>query len=271
MGKKLSKAPVYYTVAQVQFNPVLDLDSYLPAIQSRMRDEHFSDYRPELSQRLVLHAGGEEGHTLLPTVAAQSRYLFGNIAERSNFILESNSFSYQTTEYDTFEAFMATFLKGLTIINDTLHLDFVERIGLRYLDAVFPMNTNETLRDYLVPEVLGLSGHAKETLRHSVSETISVTESSQLVTRVLIRNSRIGLPMELAQYAPTIDPYFTQEDRLHAIIDTDTYTTHRDAFDLTQIRNKLESLHEKITASFAATVTDNARAAWANIEEDIWK
>ena len=37
MGKKLANAPVYYTVAQVQFNPILNLDSFLPAIQAKMR------------------------------------------------------------------------------------------------------------------------------------------------------------------------------------------------------------------------------------------
>ena len=34
MGKKLTNAPVFYTVAQVQFNPVLDLDGYIAPIQS---------------------------------------------------------------------------------------------------------------------------------------------------------------------------------------------------------------------------------------------
>lgn len=52
MGKKLSNAPVYYTVAQVQFNPVLDLDSYVPAIQAKMRDAHFPDFKKEVFQRL---------------------------------------------------------------------------------------------------------------------------------------------------------------------------------------------------------------------------
>ena len=44
MGKKLTNAPVYYTVAQVQFNPVLDLDGYIPAIQSKMREAHFPGF-----------------------------------------------------------------------------------------------------------------------------------------------------------------------------------------------------------------------------------
>lgn len=69
MGTKLSNAPVYYTVAQVQFNPVLDLDGYIPAIQSKMREAHFPDYKKEIVQRLVLPFGNaEQGQMAAPTV-----------------------------------------------------------------------------------------------------------------------------------------------------------------------------------------------------------
>ena len=158
MGKKLTNAPVYYTVAQVQFNPVLDLDGYIPAIQAKMREAHFPDFKKEVVQRLVLPFGGaEQGQMVAPTVTPQSRYLFGDIDGRSLFLLETNALSFQTTSYDTFETFSETFLKGLGILHDALRLDFVERIGLRYLDAVHPSNDGETLREFLVPEVLGLT------------------------------------------------------------------------------------------------------------------
>ena len=129
MGTKLSNAPVYYTVAQVRFNPVLDLDGYVPAIQSKMREAHFPDYRKEVFQQLVLPFGnGEQGQMAAPTVTPQSRYLFGDIDGRSLFLLETNALSLQTTRYDTFETFSQTLLKGLGILHDALRLDFVERM-----------------------------------------------------------------------------------------------------------------------------------------------
>ena len=133
MGTKLSSAPLYYTVAQVQFNPVLDLDGYIPAIQSKMRETHFSDYKKEVVQRLVFPFGNaEQDQMAAPTVASQSRYLFGDIDGRSSFMLETNTLSFQTTRYDTFETFSETLLGGLRILHNALGLDFVERIGLRY-------------------------------------------------------------------------------------------------------------------------------------------
>ncbi len=264
MGKKLTNAPVYYTVAQVQFNPVLDLDGYIPAIQAKMREARFPDYRKEVVQRLVLPFGGpEQGQMAAPTVTPQSRYLFGDIDGRSLFLLETNALSFQTTRYDTFETFSKSFLKGLGILHDALRLDFVERIGLRYLDAVQPSKDGETLREFLVPEVLGLALRGEGQLQQSVSETIVSTASGQLVSRVLIRHGHISLPVELGGLAPVIDPRFTQRESLHAIVDTDASISHREVVDMSKVEARLTALHDGIVKSFNATVTDHARAYWA--------
>lgn len=264
MGTKLSNAPVYYTVAQVQFNPVLDLDGYIPAIQSKMREAHFPDYKKEIVQRLVLPFGNaEQGQMAAPTVTPQTRYLFGDIDGRSLFLLDTNALSFQTTRYDTFKTFSGALLKSLGVLHDALRLDFVERIGLRYLNAIQSSKDGETLRDFLVPEVLGHSLRGQGQLQHSVSETCVLTASGQLVSRVLIRDDHIGLPMELGGLAPTIDPRFTQRKSLHAIVDTDASTTHREVFELAKVGARLSALHDDIDKSFHATVTDHARDSWA--------
>ena len=265
MGKKLTNAPVYYTVAQVQFNPVLDLDGYLPAIQSKMRELLFPDYKKEVFQRLVLPFGSaEQGQMVAPTVTPQSRYLFGDIEGRSLFLLETNTLSFQTTRYNTFETFSETLLKGLGLVHNALRLDFVERIGLRYLDAVQPSKTDETLRNFLATEVLGLALRGEGQLQHSVSETSIVTTAGRLVSRVLIRDGHVGLPTELSGAAPAIDPRFTQQGgRLHAIVDTDASFIQREAFDLTKVGERLTALHDDIKKSFRATVTEYAWASWA--------
>lgn len=264
MGKKLTNAPVYYTVAQVQFNPVLDLDGYVPSIQSKMREAHFPDYKKEVVQRLVFPFGGaDQAQIAAPTVTPQSRYLFGSIEGRSMFLLETNALSFQTTSYDTFETFSEVLLKGLGVLHDALRLDFVERIGLRYLDAIHPAKDAETLRQYLVPEVLGHALREQGQLQHSVSETSVATAAGQLVSRVLIRHGHVGLPVELSGLAPTIDPRFTQHEGLHAIVDTDASVSHREVFDLAKVGARLTALHGEIVKSFNATVTDHARATWA--------
>ena len=264
MGNKLTNAPVFYTVAQIQFNPILDLDGYIPAIQSKMREAKFPDYKKVVVQQLVLpFSGTSQGQLSAPTVTPETRYLFGDIAGRSLFLLETNALSFQTTSYDTFETFSETFLKALSTLNEALSLSFVERIGMRYLDAVQPSKDGETLRDFLIPQVLGLSMLAGGQLQQSVSETVCQTTAGQLVSRVLIRHGHVGLPMELGGLAPAIDPRFTLREGLHAIVDTDASFAQRESFELSQVEARLTALHDEIGKSFNATVTDPARASWA--------
>ena len=44
MGKKMKNAPVYFVLAQVRFNPLLTLDSYVPAIQETLRKAGYADF-----------------------------------------------------------------------------------------------------------------------------------------------------------------------------------------------------------------------------------
>lgn len=264
MGTKLSNAPVYYTVAQVQFNPVLDLDSYVPAIQSKMREAHFPDFKKEVFQRLDFPVlGTAQGQMIPPTMTTQARYLFGDIAGETAFLLEANALTLQTTAYDTFETFSALLMTALGVLHAVLRLDFVERIGLRYLDAIQPLKDGETLRDFLVSEVLGLSLRGHGQLQQSISETVVVTAAGQLVSRVIVRKGQIGLPMELSGVTLAIAPRFTQHQGVHAIVDTDASFVHREAFEPSRVEARLTALHDEIDASFKATVTDHARASWA--------
>lgn len=264
MGKKLSSAPVYYTVAQVQFNHVLELDSFVPAIQSKMREAQFPDFKKEVFQRLDFPVlGTQQGQMVPPTLTSQSRYLFGDIAGSTAFLLETNALTLQTTAYDTFETFSKMFLNGLDTVHSALKLSFFERIGLRYLDAVQPLKEGETLRDFLVPEVLGLALRGQGQLQISVSETTAMTNAGQLIARVVVRNGQIALPMELSGIAMPIDARFTQREGLHAIVDTDASIAHREAFELQKVEARLTALHDEIDISFKGTVTDHARASWA--------
>ena len=263
MGIKLSNAPVYYTLAQVQFNPILDLDAFIPSIQAEMRKAGFPDFRKEIQQQFVVPFGGVVNAQIVnPAMTQQSRYMFGDIDAKTHFIIDSNGLVLQSTDYGTFETFSELFLRGLLILHNALNIDFVERIGLRYLDAVQPRE-GEGLNDYLVPEVLGLSMRAGCDLQQSFSETGFLTPAGQLISRVIIRDGEIGLPIELNALAPVISTRFTEKHGLHAILDTDCFIIQREAFDLGRVGARLTALHDEIAKSFRATVTDFALGAWS--------
>ncbi|AGY57636.1 TIGR04255 family protein [Gloeobacter kilaueensis] len=261
MGSKMSNAPVYFTVAQIQFNAVLNLENYIPLIQDTMRRAHFPDFKRQIQQALVqLNMGGEQ--VASPNLPPQSRYLFGDIEGKSVFVLESNALSFQTTAYDTFQVFSRTLLEGLATIHSVLKLDFTERAGLRYLDAVLPRD-NETVADYLVTEVLGLSGKLAGKMLYSFSESVAMTLAGQLVSRVIVQDGNIGLPLELMSVEPKIEPKFTRFNGRHAIIDTDMFYQNREKFNLDTLASRLDTLHDEILKSFQATVTPHAFSVWA--------
>ena len=78
---------------------------------------------------------------------------------------------YQTTNYDTFYPFVVKLLEGLRLLHSAAGLNYSDRVGIRYLDAIVP-RAGETISDYLRPYVLGLSDRLPDrTLVHSISET----------------------------------------------------------------------------------------------------
>ena len=264
MGKKMNNAPVYFTIVQVRFNPVLNLDSYLPTIQEQMRVAHFSDFKRETIQQLVVQlappVAGDQPPA--PSFSPRARCVFGDISQTTEFILEHNALALQTVDYNTSGTFFETFLKGMEIVNNVLQLDFIERIGLRYFDAVIPKN-KQPLVDYLVPEVLGLSRKLDGELVHSFTETVTIAPSGdQLVSRVVAQGGKVGLPPDIAPLAPKIKPKFTESEGHHVIIDTDAFYQKRESFTLELIASKLSDLHEEIEKSFKATVTELALNEW---------
>lgn len=259
MGKKWKNAPVMYTVAQVRFNQILSIESFVPNIQEKLRSIGFPDYRKEVLNTFSIALGQPE--TSAPVVQAIPRFAFGDIKGTSGFTLESNALSFQATDYDIFESFLDQFLTVLSIINDNVNFSFVERVGVRYLDAVTP-SQNETLADYLLPEVLGLTFKLNGNITHSYTETVSTSSVGGLIARTIIQDTNISLPPELAQTSYQIKPIFSKFKGLHAVIDTDGYNETRSAFDITSIGKTLNDLHEEIVKSFKSVATKHALSIW---------
>jgi len=264
MGTKMKAAPVYFSIAQVRFNPILSLEAYAPQIQERLRKEGFPDAQKGFLATINLNVNvapsSEGGAPQLP-MAQTTRYLFGNMERTSGFILDQGALSFQTTEYDVFETFLADFLKGLQAVHEAVSLSYTDRIGLRYLDAVFP-KAGETVRDYLSPSILGLTEKIDDTIVHSFSETLVKRENINVRSRVIIQEAEIGFPPDLPLQTLLLGKRFQGLRGRHAIIDTDGWSESRETFNLERIREQLSLIHAGIDKTFRASVTENALKAW---------
>ena len=123
MGKKLRRAPVYFTLAQVRFNAVLALDSYVPKIQDQLRRQGYPDVKKGTLTTFNLNVGNpaEAGVPQVP-ISQTTRYTFSKIDKSEGFILDQAALSFQTTEYDTFDSFAEALIKGLEIVNEAVNL-----------------------------------------------------------------------------------------------------------------------------------------------------
>ncbi|MGF6937119.1 uncharacterized protein (TIGR04255 family) [Paraburkholderia sp. UCT70] len=264
MGTKMKHAPVYFTIAQVRHNPILQLERFVPDIQESMRRAGFPDHRP--SNTLVINLTPVDGDpgAPRPIPTATLRHAFLSMDGTRGFILEQNSLSFQTTEYDTFQTFSEQFFTGLEIVHSCLSLAYSERVGIRYLDAVVPKGGEAELAKYLAPGVVGLMGRLPEDvpIGLSLSETHIPMPDANLLSRTIIRNGPLGFPFDLQPQGLQVPPRFQQVNGVHAIIDTDASRDGREPFSLTELRKRLNTLHSRIRMAFEATVTDYALKAW---------
>ncbi|WP_439360315.1 TIGR04255 family protein [Bradyrhizobium sp. DASA03007] len=259
MGKKMENAPIYFALAQVRFNPLAALDTYIPTIQESLRKAGYPDFQKVQIAHLELGAA-------VPKTAVVTRYLFGNARKTSAFVLDQSWLTFQTTDYDTFAPFLAALLSGLQIVHKEAVLSYSERIGIRVLDAVLP-RSGETVSEYLRPCVLGLSSSFPDRqLAHSLSETRTVNGNSTLVSRSIVISQKEGglaFPEDLQPLQLQLPDRFSHQiSGQYAVIDTDSWTEERDDFELNRIEKALDSLHTDIGRSFEQTVTPYALSVW---------
>jgi uncharacterized protein (TIGR04255 family) len=258
MGKKMNNAPVYFALAQIRFNQLAALDTYIPAVQDSLRKAGFPDFQPiQLTHFLI---GGA-----MPKPVMTTRYLFMNSHKTSGFVLDQSWLMYQTTNYDTFDPFVVTLLEGLGVLHGAAKLDYTDRAGIRFLDAVVP-RSGESVFDYLQPYVLGLSNLLPDrALVHSMSETKTTLGKTTLVGRAVIQNQKGGnaaFPEDLLPVQLGLADKFSDIRGLYAILDTDSWTDDRQDFDLNDLENTLKSLHTSMRRSFDLMVTPHALQVW---------
>jgi uncharacterized protein (TIGR04255 family) len=259
MGKKMKNAPVYYALAQARFNTLASLETYVPAIQENLRKIGYPDFKTIQMAHLELSG------VPVPKTTVATRYLFLNAPQTSGFILDQSWMTYQTTDYDTFGPFLSAFSAGLQTVHKEAVLNYSERVGIRFLDAVMP-RSGEAISDYLQPFVLGLSnGFPDRQLVHTISETRTALGKTTLVGRAIVltqKEGSVAFPEDLQPIHLKQAPKFSQVAGQYAVIDTDSWIEDRQDFEVSNLEKTLYSLHTDVGRSFEMMVTPHARKVW---------
>lgn len=266
MSERMSNAPVYYALAQAQFNPVAAIAKYVDEVQDLLRLDGYTLFEPQQVAHLQLAASSGQAATE-PQVAHTTSWLITKGDRSSGFILNAASITFHTTHYETSSEFIPELLRGLKAVHEVVGLEHVSRLGLRYLDAVLPQ-PDETIDQYLADGLHGIKFGAPQ--RYALNESVFETESTPLlskgtlIARVHRMNSPLGYPPDLVPSGLMAMPKFEiKETRPHAVIDTDHFVEGRMSLDFEKIGEQLSDLHATTKLVFDAMVTDYARAVWA--------
>ncbi len=263
MGKKLTNPPVYFSIVQVRFNPLFKLDGYAADIQDHLRRAGFPDARKEVITQLsvVPTKASEQAPAAMP-LTQSSRYKFGTRKSTAEFILDQFALTYQTTEYDVFDSFTEKFLQGLEAVHEVAVLDYVDRVGVRYLNAI-KAREGEALGEYFSPQLLGLATSLGGDLVHNYVETRVKKDDVELLIRSIQQDSSLAFPPDLQPMTLSIPQKFSKIEGLHAILDLDGWIESRESFERDYILKALHRIHDFVEEAFLSSSTQHAKEVWA--------
>lgn len=265
MSKQWSNPPVFYALAQIQFNAIPE-HKFADDIQQAFREAGFPDAVRD--ENTVLNVSTGKNPEEAPTVNRQAttRHNYLDTHRREGFVRLSNMLTYHTTNYQTFEHFKARFRLGLETLAKVTTPDYVTRVGARYLDLVRP-EAKEPLTQYLVAEVLGLSERIQAD-GHSLSETVVATPPLSLISRVFINNPakpQPGPPMpnELFPLHLSMEEGFQPIVGKVAVVDTDSSEMlDRKPFNVDEICDNLDRVKQLIQNTFDSIITPKTQEKW---------
>jgi len=271
----LSNAPLFYSLIQITFNPLPTLakdPEMAAAIQEKFRLAGFPDLLQE--QQGILNFTDQQPHAP-QGMEFQPRWHFMNASRTEGFILIPNAITFHTTRYNDEETFIARMLMGVRIIHDAVSLAYIDRIGVRLLNAVSP-TAGCDLGDYVHQYALGLIG-AKKTINGknfnlSVNENRIALDEGPLQNRVIVaelQNSKPLMPGELLPSHLKLQPRFETLNGMLAFLDSDHWSEERIdvhpndiALTYETLRTKSARLKANLRSIFEVLVTAKALEEW---------
>lgn len=259
MAKKLHSAPLFYTLAQVKFNAIIQMETYVPEIQDKLRRSGYPDFRSENQLALAIRRLDTEQ----PEINSQKhdRWSFSNSECTEGYLLLSNALVFHTTVYDSFADFSKKLIQGLELVHNIVGLSYVENIGLRYLNAI-TADPQSRIEDYINLPLLGFSTIIEGTLKHNFIEIMTEVDDGTLLARTVVIERGLALPPDLSPLQLKISSKFSNFTGKTATLDLDHFVNLRMDFDTQFVKNQLIKSHHALKKVFHASITDNARDTW---------
>lgn len=255
--EKLSRSPLVLVVMQVRFSRVLAINEYITSIQNGLRKTGYPLLEEEILQEITFGAANSA-----PEATSKKRWIFTDISKKKSLILTDNFVAFETSAYDVFQTFLGEVQKQLLFIGDALELSAIERIGLRYVNLIREIDGRSS-RSLFQPMVLGLG--AEDLSGKGNAQTIIMSQietgCGTLAVRILHSDKGMGLPPDLAGTKLNLGRLPSEGEPI-SILDIDHFSVSTAPYEVSDILNKLTSLHEVGETTFVKSVTPEALKIW---------
>jgi uncharacterized protein (TIGR04255 family) len=261
-------APLAYVLAQVRFEPFLEIEKYIPALQSSLREQYPRFLRTEEVIFQVLPQ--PEGQPPRVQPASLPRWELGSASNHASVILQQDSLVLRATEYETYATFGQRWRDVMRRVGEQIPNLFTNRIGLRYIDFILP-NPGETPEAYMAER---LRCDPEPGLPYRKHRGLTAAEYHLEHGSLAVRYSRLTgqptLPPDLEPLAslalepPAIMQRIVSADQPTAVLDIDRYMPFSKGYDADDLADLFDQrLHQDIQMAFQALTTDHARAMWS--------
>ena len=235
---------------------VRDLASYIPKLQDQLRRNGFPvDVSGEMLE-LSLDAEGTA------TQRRRTHWEFRDLEQQRSIVVGENAISVQSTAYSGFEDFLEMLALAIDAADAIVGDLVLERIGLRYLDAIMPRD-KETWEDYVHD---GIHGHKSGAMSFEKAmnfvQTIADTGPDQrMIVRLAQNREGQILPPDLVPHHPTLRREAVKGE-LITLLDFDHFREVRQSLEVDEVTRIAWELHEGLDIMFRDTVTKHALEVW---------
>lgn len=257
-------APLAYVLAQVRFEPFLEIEKYIPALQSSLR-EHYPRFRR--TEQVAFHVSPQlEAQPPQVQPASLLFWKFGSGSNQVGVVVQQDSLVLGATEYETYAVFGQWWRDVIGRVGEQIPHLFTNRIGLRYINFILP-NAGETPEDYVADR---LHCDPAPGLPYRDHRGLSLAEyhleRGTLAMRYLRGTGHLALPPDLVplELEPSaIMQCGVSANQPTAVLDIDRYMPLNMPYDSAALADLFERLHQDIQVAFKALTTDHARAMWS--------
>jgi uncharacterized protein (TIGR04255 family) len=239
----LPRAPLVRVLCQIRFPAVLSVESqeFVAPFQEELRSS-YPVLRQEQTEGFMLGPSG-----FVPS-KAQTAWRFHDLSDAWRLSLTSTFVALETSKYTSRAEFMERLGAVVAAAERHIKPTVADRIGIRYLDRL-DASALGRLPELVRPELVGINaGELSEHIRQSVTESVFLSDSAQML-------ARWG---QLAEKT-TMDPEFMPPlDTPSWILDVDMSSKPGDntPFTVADVLPKARGYAERIYAFFRWCIKD---------------